>query len=60
MSERTVLVWDSPHKIRLYQMSNSVWIAVGEYLGERIEVKRQTERAALSGWVEEARHKRYL
>jgi hypothetical protein len=37
--EMTVKVWDKPHIITVYQKSKTVWIAVGEYMGRRIEVQ---------------------
>jgi hypothetical protein len=38
-----VQVWDKPHEISVYQKSKSVWIAVGEYMGERLETKGVSE-----------------
>jgi hypothetical protein len=35
----TVQVWGKPHEISVYQKSKSVWIAVGTYMDEQIEVK---------------------
>jgi len=55
--EQTVNVWDKPHKITVYRKSKSVWIAVGEYMGERFEVKGRTESQAASAWREAARYK---
>jgi hypothetical protein len=55
--KRTVSVWDKPHEIDVYKKSKSVWVAVGEYMGERIEVKGRTETQAASAWREAARYK---
>jgi hypothetical protein len=35
--ERTVHVWAVPYVITIYQESEAVWLAVGDYRGERIE-----------------------
>lgn len=50
--EHTVKVWEQPQKVSVYQSSKTVWIAVGEYMGERVEVKGRTESQALSAWRE--------
>ena len=55
--DRTVKVWDKPHAITVYRKSKSVWIAVGEYMGERLEVKGRTESQAMNNWREAARYK---
>jgi len=55
--EQTVNVWDKPHEITVYPKSKSVWIAVGEYMGERLEVKGRTASQAASAWREAARYK---
>jgi hypothetical protein len=39
VNERTVHVWAIPHVVTVYQKSKTVWAAVGDYLGERIEVE---------------------
>jgi hypothetical protein len=55
--ELTVKVWDKPHEITVHKRSKSVWIAVGEYMGERLEVKGRTRTQAISAWREAARYK---
>jgi hypothetical protein len=55
--EHTVQVWNQPEHVTVYQKSKSVWIAVGVYMGERLEVKGRTESQALSHWREAARYK---
>ena len=53
--KQTVNVWDKPHEITVYQKLKSVWIAVGEYMGERLEVKGRTLSQAANNWREAAR-----
>ena len=53
----TVTVWGKQQEIEVYQKSKSVWIAVGEYMGERLEVKGATESQAANSWREAARYK---
>jgi len=55
--EHTVQVWNQPQQVTVYQKSKSVWIAVGTYMGERVEVKGRTESQALGSWREAARYK---
>ena len=44
--ERTVYVWAVPHVINVYQKSKTVWAAVGDYMGEQIEVDSQMGRGS--------------
>ena len=53
--ERTVLVWGTAHTIEVDQNSKTVWVAVGEYKGQRHEAKGRTEYDAASNWREWAR-----
>ena len=53
--ERTVTVWSQPLKVTVYRKTKTVWIAVGDYMGKTIEVKRGTQRAAVKGWADAAR-----
>jgi hypothetical protein len=53
----TVIVWDKPYEISVYQKSKTVWIAVGEYMGGRIETKGSGQSAAAAHWREAARYK---
>lgn len=55
--ERTVKVWDQDVKISVYQKSRTVWIAVGKYLGDRIEVNGRSANSAVVLWVNAARYK---
>jgi hypothetical protein len=53
--ERTVTVWSQPLKVTVYRKTRTAWIAVGDYLGKTISVKRGTQRAAVKGWADAAR-----
>ena len=55
--EHIVDVWDEPQKVTLYQKSKSVWVAIGQYMGERIVVKGRSETQAIGQWREAARHR---
>jgi len=52
-----VYVLDKAHDINVHQRSKSVWIACGEHLGERIEVKGRTAAAAAKLWADAARYR---
>ena len=52
--KRTVYVWAIPHVVTVYQKSKTVWAAVGDYMGERIEVEGSSADVAAK-WVEAAR-----
>jgi hypothetical protein len=53
----TVKVWDRTYEVSVHQKWNTVWIAVGEYEGHRIETQGRTESQALASWREAARYK---
>ena len=55
--EHKVDVWGQPQQVSVYQKSKSVWIAVGHYLGELVEVKGRSESQALMLWRETARYR---
>lgn len=57
MREHTVKVWNTSYTITVYEKSRTVWIAVGEYMGERVEVKGRSESSAIAAWREAARYK---
>src|SRR5689334_7251096 len=48
--KRTVRVWDKQYEISSYQTSKSVWVAVGEYEGRRVEVKGSSASSAAKHW----------
>jgi hypothetical protein len=52
--KRTVHVWAIPHVITVHQKSGTVWVAVGDYRGERIEIEGSSANVAAK-WVEAAR-----
>ena len=55
--KQTVRVWDELQEITVYQKSKSVWVAAGEYMGERIETKASSASAAAKHWQDAARYK---
>jgi hypothetical protein len=55
--KQTVRVWDLPVEITVYQKSKSVWIAVGDYMGERLEVKSSSVSSAAKLWQDAAKYK---
>ena len=57
MIKQIVRVWDKPYEISVYQKSKSVWITVGEYMGDRIEVKGRSATSAAANWREAARYR---
>jgi hypothetical protein len=57
MAEHTVEVWGKPCAVSAYQKSKSVWVAVGDYMGEQIRVQDRSERTAVKSWHDAARYK---
>ncbi len=57
MAEHKVTVWNKPYTISVYQKSKTVWIAVGDYMGERLEAQGRSESTAAHRWSEAARYK---
>ncbi len=57
MPDHTVEVWGKSYTVFTHQRSKSVWIAVGEYMGKRIEVKDRSKATAIKRWQEAARYK---
>lgn len=55
--EHTVSVWGRDVMVSVHQKSKSVWIARASYLGEHIEVKGGSAKAALALWQDAARYK---
>jgi hypothetical protein len=55
--KHTVQVWDHSYEVSVHQKSKTVWIAVGDYEGQRIETKGQSETQALASWREAARYR---
>ena len=46
---------EEPQKVDVYQKSKTVWIAVGTYMGKRIEVKGRSANAAITQWQDATR-----
>ncbi len=57
MPDHTVEVWGKSYTVTTYQKSKTVWIAVGEYMGKRIEVKGRSKTTAIKRWQEATRFK---
>jgi hypothetical protein len=55
--EHVVKVWSECTIVRTHQKSPSVWIAVGEYMGEEHESKGRSEMTAVARWREWATYK---
>lgn len=55
--QRTVDLWRKPHVVSVYQQSKTIWIAVGDYMNERIEVKGRTKSDAVAQWRRAAEYK---
>jgi hypothetical protein len=53
----TVEVWGKDYEISVYQKSKTVWIAVGEYMGQRVETKAASHSSAVTHWRDAARYK---
>jgi hypothetical protein len=48
---RTIDVLGKPQEINVQRKYKSVWVAVGEYRGRRIEVQERSENEAMAAWV---------
>ena len=51
----TMTIWDEPIEVEVDQRSVSEWIISGWYLGQCIEVTRQSYEEAVRDWSETAR-----
>ena len=58
--QHVVKVWGKSFTIEVHQNSKTVWVAVGEYMGEIREVKGGAANDAISQWKEWARYKGQL
>src|SRR5207247_6438821 len=56
-SQRAVSVWGRSQTVTVNRISKSVWIVVGDYQGDRIEMQGSSQLSALSRWQEAARGK---
>lgn len=52
-----VTIHGTPCTLMVYQRSKNVWIAVGYYMDERIEIKDSRESKVIERWVELAKFK---
>jgi hypothetical protein len=59
MMKRFVKVWDGedPCEITVVQKSNSVWIAVGTYMGKEVRVEGRTANNASAKWRDTAHYR---
>ena len=55
--EQTVIVWGKQETVTVRKKSQSVWIAVGNYMGEALRVEAASEGAAVKRWREAATYK---
>ena len=55
--KRTVEVSGKLHEIKVYQKSKSVWVAVGTYMNDRLEVQGRTSTQALTAWRRAAKYR---
>lgn len=56
MKER-VTVWGKPYEITVHKKSKSVWIAVGDYMDETLEVQDRSRSSAVKAWCDAAKYK---
>lgn len=54
-TDHTVTVGRKRCRITVYPESESIWVAVGDYLKTSIEVKGASEAAVIVLWIEAAR-----
>jgi hypothetical protein len=55
--KRKVSVLGELHEVNVYRQSESVWIAIGDYMGQTITVHEKSDGAAVKSWSEAARHR---
>lgn len=55
--EHKVTIWSQSHTVSAYQKSKSVWVAIGDYMGERIETKGSSVNSALTAWKNTATYR---
>jgi hypothetical protein len=54
--KHTVSVLGRSYTVTVDQKSQSIWVAVGGFMGERLEAQGRNEATALERWYEKARH----
>ena len=57
MPVHTVEVWGKSYTVTTRQKSKSVWVAVGVYMGESIQIEDRSKGAAIKRWKERAHSK---
>jgi hypothetical protein len=57
MTKHRVTVWGEAITVEVHQVSKSVWIASGEYMGQRIDTKDRTASSAAKRWREAATYR---
>ena len=55
--EHEVEVWGQLQKVTVNQKSKSVWVAIGQYMGESIMVKGRSETQAIGLWRDAAKYR---
>jgi len=55
-----IRVGHNPYEVTVYQPSEGEWIAVGEFKGERLEVKGRSDTHVAGVWREAAKHRSQL
>lgn len=55
--EHRVKVWGQDVSVTTERRSKTVWIAVGNYMDQRIETKGSSANSALRLWVDAARYR---
>lgn len=55
--QRRVQVWGEPYTVEVFAKSKSVWVAVGDYMGKRLEVQDRSEGSALKRWKDAASYR---
>lgn len=56
---RTIDLSGKPQEVNVQRTYRSVWIAVGEYKGERIEVRDRSEADVIAAWQRAAKSTSY-
>jgi len=54
--KHTVSVLAKSYTVTVEQKSQTIWVAVGNYMGERLEAQGRNEAKALRHWYEKARY----
>ena len=55
--EHKVTVWSQSHTVTVYKKSKSVWMVVGDYMGQAIETKGSSADSALTVWKNAATYR---